>query len=100
MRRTKHVIAVMVVATALCADRSAVAASPASARPQASSSSFARSFATRLTRNFGQSVAPLRMLPTRSMEQARPLPLPINHTARGARSDFSPFHFRLPPPSL
>src|SRR6476469_7208219 len=34
MRRTKHVIAVMVVATALCADRSAVAASPASVRPQ------------------------------------------------------------------
>jgi len=87
----------MVVATAaLCADRSAVAAPVSHARPQAS-----RSFATKLTSSFRQSVAPapIRMLPALTSEQAQTFALPIRQGASGVRSEFSPFQFRLPPPT-
>ena len=97
MRRTKHVIAVMVVATALCADRSALAAAP-QVRPQPSQG-FARGLASRITSSFRQTVAPVRMLSTWTGEGAQAFPLPIRQAASGVRSaEVSPFQFRLPPP--
>jgi hypothetical protein len=92
MRRTKHVIAVMVVATALCADR-AIASAPTSSR-----SAPARSLASRITTSFRQTVPAVRLQPGRTMESAASHPLPICEIASGVRSEFSPFQFRLPPP--
>ncbi len=96
MRRTKHVIAVMVVATALCADRSL------SAAPQtvSQSSGLARTFATKLTSSLRRTVAPMKMLSARSDEKQRVLPLPIRDAASGVRVEMSPAQFRLPPPAL
>jgi hypothetical protein len=93
MRRTRHVIAVMVVATALCADR-AVSAAPQARTP-------APSFATRIARSFGQSVPSVRvqLQPARIAESAKSFPLPIREAASGVRDDLSPFQFRLPPPT-
>jgi hypothetical protein len=96
MRRTKHVIAVMVVATALCADRS-LSAAPA---PRGEvSEGLARSFASKLTSNLRRAVAPtVSVEPARSNETVRPFALPIREEASGIRSELSPFQFRLPPP--
>ncbi len=84
--------AVVVVATALCADR-AVASAPAQAR-----STPARSLASRITTSFRQTVPSVRLQPSRTLESAANHPLPIRETASGVRSNFSPFQFRLPPP--
>ena len=93
MRRTRHVIAVMVVATALCADR-AVSAAPAQAR-----SATPKSLAARITTSFRQQVPSVRLQPTRTTESAASYPLPIRETASGVRAELSPFQFRLPPPA-
>jgi len=82
-----------VVATALCADR-AVASAPALSRTTPS-----RSLASRITTSFRRTVPSVRLQPTRTMESAANFPLPIRETASGVRSDFSPFQFRLPPPT-
>src|SRR5262245_28655671 len=96
MRRTKHVIAVVVVATALCADRS-LSAAPT---PRGEiSEGLARSIASKLTSNLRRAVAPaVTIEPVRSDEVVRPFALPIPEAASGVRSEFSPFQFRLPPP--
>jgi len=87
----------MVVATAaLCADRGATAAAISS--PQRVPT---RSFATKLTSSLRRSVSPaVRMISVRTEEKTQSFPLPIRHAASGVRSEFSPFQFRLPPPSL
>ena len=90
--RTRHVIAVMVVATALCADRAVAAAPHARATPS-------RSLASRITTSFRQQVTRTYLAPTRTGEKVTSFRLPICDTARGVRSDFSPFQFRLPPPA-
>src|SRR5437762_11796273 len=95
-QRTRHAIAVMVVATALCADRS-VAATPV-ARPQAQG--LARTFAAKLTTSLRRAVASTRVDSVRRVESAPVFALPIREAASGVRSDFSPFQFRLPPPAL
>jgi hypothetical protein len=93
MRRTRQVIAVMVVATALCADR-AVASAPAQARATQT-----KSLASRITTSFRQTVpASVQLAPARTAELASTFPLAICETASGVRSEFSPFQFRLPPP--
>ena len=97
MRRTKHVIAVMVVATALCADRAATAAPQA--RPEATPS-LARKIASRITRSFRQTVASVSMFRARTGEKAQTFALLIRQAASGVRFEFSPFQFRLPPPVL
>ena len=94
MRRTKHVIAVMVVATALCADRTVSAATQVRS-PRAQP----RSLASRITTSFRQTVVPVRLQPARTGEQAKSLPLPIREAASGVRDEFAPFQFRLPPPA-
>ena len=95
-RRTRHVIAVMVVATALCADRS-VSAAPI-ARPQ--SQGFARAFASRLTTSLRRAVAPARAQWVTIVEAAPVVEQPVRDAASGLHPNFSPFQFRLPPPSL
>ena len=95
-RRTRHVIAVMVVATALCADRT-VSAAPV-VRPQ--SQGLARTFASRLTTSLRRAIAPARVQSVRSVEDAPICEQPIRDAASGFRSEFSPFQFRLPPPAL
>src|SRR3954471_6415998 len=98
MRRTRQVIAVMVVATALCAaERSPAAlAAPGSSRPQ--SQGFARSFAQKLTSSFRQSVSVVRVQPVRANETASTFPLNIREEASGIRADLSAFQYPLPPP--
>ena len=96
-RRTRHVIAVMVVATALCADRSVSGAAPV-VRPQ--SQGFARSFASKLTTSLRRAVAPARVQLVTIVECAPVAAQPVRDAASGLHSNFSPFQFRLPPPSL
>jgi hypothetical protein len=99
MRRTKQVIAVVMVATALCADRATLAAAPATPRSE-TNAGLARTFASRLTSNLRRAVAPslATIEPVRSDEKVQAFALPIHEEARGVRSEFSPFQFRLPPP--
>jgi|SRR6185437_4782765 len=96
MRRTKQVIAVMVVATALCADRSLSAAPQATAEP----AGLARTLATKLTSSLRRTVAPVKVLSARFNEKSRELPLPIRKAQSGVRVEMSPAQFRLPPPAL
>src|SRR5205809_4748345 len=99
MRRTRQVIAVMVVATALCAAERTQAALPAVvARPQ--SHGLARTLAQKLTSSFRQTVSVVRVVGVRAEECAPSFALPIREAASGVRSDFSPFQFRLPPPTV
>jgi hypothetical protein len=100
MRRTRQVIAVMEVATALCAaERSPAAlAAPVSSRPN--TAGFARTLAQKLTSSFRQSVSVVRVQPVRADETASTFPLAIREEASGVRADLSPFQFPLPPPTL
>jgi hypothetical protein len=91
-QRTRHVIAVMVVATALCADRSLAATPHVRTAPS-------RSLASRITTGLRQQVTRTYLVPARTSEKVTSTRLPIAATATGVRSDFSPFQFRLPPPS-
>jgi hypothetical protein len=92
-RTTRQVIAVMVVATALCADRAVASAPHARVQPS-------RSFASRLATSLRQTVPPsVRLQPVRTLESVRSFPLPIGEAASGVRSELSPFQFRLPPPT-
>jgi hypothetical protein len=85
----------MVVATALCADRSVSAAPVVPSQSQG----LARTFASKLTTNLRRAVAPTRMQVIRSVEAAPVFAPPIREAASGVHSEFSPFQFRLPPPS-
>src|SRR5438046_9167 len=99
MGKTRQVLAVAVVATALCAaDRTGASAiAPVQARPHAG---LARQLAQRLTSSFRVAV------PVITLERARqqtpptiPAPIclfdsPVIHPAQS-----TPFHFRLPPPT-
>ena len=107
MRRTRQVLAVMLVTTALCADRGAAALS-ISAQPQAktqaesSSGSLRGSFLQRLSRTLGGRVSivlhrqaffgqsGIAVAPVRAVDGSVPV----------AHLPVSPFQFRLPPPSL
>jgi hypothetical protein len=92
MRRTKQMIAVVMVATALCADR-AVAAAPQAPVP-------ARSLASRITTMLRRTVAPsVRLQPARTSEKIRSFALPIRETASGVRPHLSAFQLPLPPPA-
>jgi len=87
----------MVMATALCADRSAIAkVAPVDARPLSS-----QSFAARLTRSLQRTVPVVRIEALRGNESVQAPALPIRDAASGKRQcSPSPFQFRLPPPSL
>lgn len=98
MRRSRHVLAAVVVATALCADR--VAAAAPQAGPQVSQ--LARTFASRITVSFRRVVPSIRFVEDRRMgvlawsgNMRAEVRTPVVHATQG-----SPFEFRLPPPTL
>lgn len=98
MRNAKHIVAVMVVATAaLCADR-AVAAAPVQSRPAVAD--LARQLATKLSVNLRRVVPAIRMSYSTYVAFSTPCDVrfvdttpPISHGLT-----LSPFQFRLPPP--
>ena len=98
MRRSRHVLAAVVVATALCADR-ATAAAPA-ARPQVGQ--LARTVASKLSASFRRVVPTIRFVEDRRAgvfsspaDMRTEVRTPVVHATQG-----SPFQFRLPPPAL
>jgi hypothetical protein len=101
MKRTRHVLVMTLVATALCADRVVTAAPALRAQLQPSSDPIAR-LATKLSVTFRQVVPAVRLHQSRR-EEAAPISLvcslvpqvtPI-HACEG-----SPLRYRLPPPLL
>ena len=97
MRTTRHIIAVTLVATALCADRVAMA----SAQLREPSPGIARQLANRLTVTFR------RVVPTVTIHQVRregmapgwPVVLLTATPVLVHPVESSPFQFRLPPPT-
>ena len=100
LKRANYAIAVMVVTTALCADRTAVADVALPQRP-VQSAGIARTLAAKLTSSFQQAVTSVRFAPAQSNESISAPRLPIRETARGVHQHSgTPFRFRLPPPAL
>ena len=99
LKRANYAIAVMVVTTALCADRAAARdiALPTKPAPQ---QGIARTLASRLTSSFQVVVPAVRVQPSRSNDKVATPRLPIRETASGVRPHLNPFQFRLPPPAL
>ena len=102
MRRTRQVLAVMLVATALCADRGAAALSSASPRVHAepTKTSLTARIIRGLSRTLGQSadvvLARQDIRPGRAVLTG---PAPLVAQSPGApHLPVSPFQFRLPPP--
>lgn len=98
MRRSRHVLAAVVVATALCADRVATAAPQA--RPHVAQ--LARSVASKLSASFLRVMPSLRFVEDRLaglgalfVNTRTEVRTPNVHPTEG-----SPFQFRLPPPML
>jgi hypothetical protein len=102
MNRTRQIVAITLVATALCADRAVATVAPeASVRIDARVTSLAERFVRRLSSNF-QRVVPAMRLCERSRGEAAASqtnrPAPIVASISPQRTN--PFQFRLPPPSL
>src|SRR5215218_180313 len=101
MNRTRQIVAITLVATALCADRAVASVAPAQLRTEARVTSLAGRFASRLSSNFRRVVPAMRLCErargdsTTSVVQ-RPAPV----LAVIAQQPISPFQFRLPPPAL
>jgi hypothetical protein len=99
MRRSRHVLAAVVVATALCADRASAAAPQV--RPQVSQ--LARTVANKLTSSFRRVVPTVRFVENRREGLCDAMLLPPADAGSPTcvhASDASPFRFRLPPPVL
>ena len=104
MLRTRQILAVTLVATALAADRAvaSVAESPVAASREASVMSVAGRIVSRLSSNLRRAVPAARVWETRRTETTisifvRPCSsqdLSVRHTP------ISPFQFRLPPPLI
>src|SRR4051794_33526506 len=98
MKRTRHLIAVALVATALCADR-AVASAP----EIRSEGSVAGRIVSRITTGLRRVVSPVRIYETRQ-DTTLARPLAVSQISDVVRVDFHPtfsqFQFRLPPPTL
>jgi hypothetical protein len=100
MRKTRTIVAVTLLATALCADRAVAASSSARGGTPVESGPAVRGFAQRLTVSLRRVVPAVKMGPTR-VEGAAPAAMvssvdgdqALTHDAEGV-----PFLFRLPPP--
>jgi hypothetical protein len=99
MRKTRTIVAVTLLATALCADR-AVASSSAARGTPVESGPAVRGFAQRLTVSLRRVVPAVKLGPTRVEGAAPVVARPqvrgdqaLTHAAEGV-----PFLFRLPPP--
>jgi hypothetical protein len=108
MRRSRQVLAVVVVTTALCADHVASAAALARepmgaigrvAEVADLASGLAGRFVNRLSQSFRRSVPAIVAVQSR---QPRPavtaIPAPQDPAADVQPQSFTPFQFRLPPP--
>lgn len=100
MKRTRHVLVMTLVATALCADRVATAAPEIRAQLQRSASDPISRLATRLCVTFRRVVPAVRLHQARRegpMAQS-PVRQVVCVPAAVRRVEGSPFQFRLPPP--
>jgi hypothetical protein len=97
--RTRHILAILAVSTALCADQ-AVLAAPSTA-PGAELAQIAGRLVDRLSRSF-RSTTPAHWssdLPRRWPERpTASAPMPAIAVVHPLRPLISPFQFRLPPP--
>jgi hypothetical protein len=96
MRNARHIIAVTLVATAICAGRLTVAAPV-----QTPVTQLAGRLIQRLTTRFGRVVAAARLYQPRreGVRSAEPAPAFASDCPLAVRGSFSPFQFRLPPPT-
>ena len=101
MRRTQHILAITLVATALCADRAVASVAPTHVRTEARVTSLAERFVKRLSSNFQRIVPAMRLCErSRSESVASITNRPAPTLEFIARQPISPFQFRLPPPAL
>ena len=102
MNRTRQIVAITLVATALCADRAVASVAPAQVqRHDARVVSLAERFVQRLSSNFRRIVPAMRLCERsrgESLATVANRPAPI--VAFVAQQPISPFQFRLPPPAL
>ena len=105
MHKTRHILAVTLVATALCANRAAMAAvqvpDPTAGIAGAFTSSMARKLASRLTTTLGHAVRGVRLHQARIEGTALVTPAPLLPVAQcpAPALSLNPFQFRLPPPA-
>ena len=113
MRKTRTIVAVTLLATALCADRAVATAAaraasnadaslPSNGRDRTQNHSGQQTFAQRFTRSLRQVVPSLQLHQTRRDGLA---PMDIRGDVRQSQSsgrgvETTPFQFRLPPPTL
>jgi hypothetical protein len=98
MRRHRHLLAVALLTTALCADRAALAA-PVE-RPAAVE--VAGRFIQRLEVSLRRTMPPLRLYQPRT-PNSKPAPAPVVFAqviSKAPSIQLSPFDFRLPPPLI
>ena len=101
MKRTRQVLVMTLVATALCADRVVTAAPELRAQLQPMADPIAR-LATKLSVTFRRVVPAVQLHQSRregTITQPLPEPIPTAPLALHLRQG-SPFQFRLPPPGL
>jgi hypothetical protein len=97
MSKARHILAVVAVATALCADQ-AVAAAPA---PAPHVAEMAGRLVDRLSQPFRRTL-PSALKPINRYSPARIVAVTLCRpmsAISAARPEFSPFQFRLPPPT-
>jgi hypothetical protein len=101
MNRTRQIVAITLVATALCADRAVATVAPEAVRIDARATSLAERFARKLSTNFRRVVPAMRLC---ERSQADSVASTANRAAPVvafiAPQPTNPFQFRLPPPSL
>ena len=101
MNRTRQIVAITLVATALCADRAVASVAPTVVRHEARVTSLAERLVSRLSSNFRRVVPAMRLCERARGESITSIaqwPAPV--LAFIARQPISPFQFRLPPPAL
>ena len=98
MKAIRRVVAVTLVATALCADRAV--AVPAAVRPDPANLARGKTLVARLTVNLRRSLPALQLVQARR-DQDSPSRLirAAFQSVAVVRSALSPFQFRLPPPT-
>ena len=98
MAKRRRILAVLVIAVALCAGRS-VTAAPA-AKPHLGPVAAARTLAGRIVKSLRQIVPSVRLDHARRAESAvvRTAVRPVAPALTVRIAEFSPFQFRLPPP--
>ncbi|CAN5539226.1 hypothetical protein BH09PLA1_BH09PLA1_20240 [soil metagenome] len=101
MVRTRQILAITLVATALCADRAVASVAPSELRTEARVTSLAGRFVSRLSSKFRRVVPAMRLCERVRGESTVPT-APRESLVRAfvPPQPTSPFQFRLPPPAL